>query len=110
MFVGVDHLSLRRHGKVQEAKAFDIGTESVVGRERQRVHQLALGIRADDLALAEDRTLSHAARDPDVGVLGLARPVHLAAHHRDLHRRRQRAQALFGDLRHRDEVDVRAPA
>src|SRR5687768_3092472 len=84
--------------------------QDLVDLGQQRVHELVLGIDADDLALAEDRALADTAGDPDVGVLRPAGPVDLAAHDRDLHRRRQRAQALLGDLCERDEVDVGAAA
>src|SRR5207247_481382 len=80
--------------------------QDLVDLSEQRVHELLLGVSADDLALAEDRALPHSARDTDVRVFRLARAVHLAAHNRDLHRRRERAQALLGDLGKRDEVDV----
>src|SRR5919204_3959916 len=84
--------------------------EDLVDLAQKRVHELALGIRADDLALAEDRALPHSAGDADVRILRFARPVHLAAHHRDLHWHRQRPKALLGDLRERNEIDVRATA
>src|SRR5688500_10885246 len=84
--------------------------EDLVDLRQQRVHELVLGIDAADFALAEDRALADTAGDSDVGVLSLAGSVDLAAHDRDLHRRGQRAQALLGDLRKRDEVDVRATA
>src|SRR2546428_9918403 len=84
--------------------------QDLVNLGEQRVHEPVLRVGADDLALAEDRALPHSAGDADVRVFGLARPVHLAAHDGDLHRRRERAEALLGDLRERDEVDVRASA
>src|SRR6266550_557061 len=84
--------------------------QDLVDLREQRVHELGLGIGADDLALAEDRALPHSAGDADVGVLGLTRPVHLAAHDRDLHRCRKRAEAFLGDLGEGNEVDVRATA
>src|SRR4051812_16418395 len=84
--------------------------EDLVDLAHERIHELALGIRADHLALAEDRALPHSAGDADIRILRLARPVHLAAHDRDLHRRRQRPEAFLGDLRQRDEIDVGAPA
>src|SRR6266850_5522697 len=82
--------------------------QDLVDLGHQRIHELVLGEHADDLALAEERALAHAAGDADVRVLRLARPVDLAAHDRDLHRRWQRAQALLGELRKGDEVDVGA--
>src|SRR2546427_9471396 len=84
--------------------------QDLVDLREQRVHELRLGIGAHDLALAEDRALPHPTGDADVGVLRLTRSVHLAAHDRDLHRSRERAEALLGNLRERDEVDVRSPA
>src|SRR6185295_216363 len=84
--------------------------EDLVDLREQRIHELVLGVDADDLALAEDRTLPHTAGDANVGVLRLTGSVDLATHDRDLHRGRQRAEALLCDLRERDEVDVRAAA
>src|SRR2546430_16807584 len=40
--------------------------EDLVDLAHERVHELALGIRADDLALAEERALPHSAGDADV--------------------------------------------
>src|SRR5436309_1054779 len=91
-------------------RLFAVLNEDLVDLAEQRVHELALGIRADDLPLAEDRALPHSSSDADVGVLRLTRAIHLAAHDRDLHRYGERAQALLRDLRERDEVDVRATA
>src|SRR5438105_5120163 len=102
-FVG----QLRRLLRVRLLAVLD---EDLVDLGQERIHELVLRVRADDLAFAEDRALSHAACDPHVRVLGLTGTVHLAAHHRHLHRHRKRAQALLRDLRERDEVDVRAPA
>src|SRR6266550_3337267 len=84
--------------------------QDLIDLREQRVHELRLWIGAHDLAFAEDRALPHSAGDADVGVLGLAGAVHLAAHDRDLHRRCEGAQALLGDLRERYEIDVRAAA
>src|SRR5258706_4950285 len=99
--------ALRRLRRVRLLAVLD---EDLVDLGHERVHELRLGEHAADLALAEERALPHSAGDADVGVLRLPRPVHLAAHDRDLHRRRKRPQALLGDLRERDEVDVGAPA
>src|SRR5439155_25322113 len=98
---------LRRLVRIRLLAVLD---QDLVDLAQQRVHELALGIRPDDLTLAEDRALPHSSGDADIGVLRLTGAVHLAAHDRDLHRHGQRAQALLRDLRERDEVDVGAAA
>ena len=52
----------------------------------QRLDDLRLGHRLDDLALDEDLALAVARGDPEVGLAGLARAVHHAAHHGHLQR------------------------
>src|SRR6476646_8803777 len=49
----------------------------------QRLHDLRLGHGLDDLAPDEDLALAVAGGDTQVGLPGLAGPVHDAAHHRD---------------------------
>src|SRR6267142_5340040 len=101
---------MRELRRLLRVRLFAVLDEDLVDLGEERIHQLVLRVHADDLALAEERALTDTAGDADVGVLGLAGSVDLAPHDRDLHRRRQRAQALLGDLRERDEVDVRATA
>ena len=71
------------------------------------VDHLVLGHDRDDLALDEQVAPLAAGGDAEVGLAGLARAVHHAAHHRDLDRdasaRRAPSWASLGDL---DDVDL----
>src|SRR3954447_7785049 len=76
----------------------------------QRLHDLRLGYGLDDLALDEDLALAVAGGDAEVGLAGLARAVHHAAHDRDAQRDLHALQAggdLVGEL---VDVDLGAAA
>src|SRR5690606_23622859 len=81
-----------------------------VGLFDERLDDLGLGHRLDDLALHEDLALAVAARDTEVGVARLAGPVHDAAHDRDAQRHRHVLEALRDALGERVHVDLRAAA
>src|SRR5207245_3550753 len=76
---------VRELRRLLRVRLFAVLDEDLVDLSEQGVHELVLGIDADDLPLPEDRALPHPTGAPDVRVLGLAGPVHLAAHDCDLH-------------------------
>ena len=83
------HVSISRKSSVDEEVRLDLPEHATV--------------RVDEAGLAP-------ARDAEVGVAGLARAVHRAAHHRDLERLRVGAQPLLDRLGQGPDADVVAPA
>src|SRR4051812_47789638 len=76
----------------------------------QRLHDLALRHRLDDLALDEDLALAVAGGDTEVGLTGFARPVDDAAHHGDTEGDGQALEARGHLLGEGVDVDLGAAA
>src|SRR5262245_21903576 len=76
----------------------------------QGLHDLRLGHGLDDLALDEDLALAVARRRSEVGLAGLPRTVHDAAHHRDPQGYLEPVQAGGDRVGELVDVDLRASA